>query len=80
MRVVQQGDKWKIKKTCTACKAVLEIEEEDIQYKVTDGDAAKQQYEQDIEGTYFVTCPECGQELIIKSNKIPLGTQERIKS
>jgi hypothetical protein len=80
MKVIKQGNtSWSKRIGCRGCLAVLEVEEPDILYIVTPADAAKQQYEDDIEGTFYVKCPECELDLIIRNSDIPKAARERIK-
>ena len=68
MKVLQSGSKvWTITKTCKSCEALLKAEESDIQYELTEEDLRSQQYNDDIEGSYFITCPECQNEIKIKT-------------
>lgn len=80
MKVITKGNGWTLRKTCKGCQAVLEIEAEDINYEVSAEDARSQQYENEIEGTYSVDCPECGLTLPIKSKDIPKLIQNKIKT
>jgi ribosomal protein S27E len=79
MKIIKQGRSWFKRITCRGCEAVLEVEESDVQYKVTASDAASQQYEDEIEGTYYVECAGCGQSLTIKPKDIAKPVAERIK-
>lgn len=80
MKVIKQGNtSWSKRIGCRGCQAELEVEEADILYIVTPGDATRQQYDDDIEGTFFVECPECELDLIIKNKDIPKPARERIK-
>ncbi len=79
MRVIESGTKqWCKQIVCKGCKALLEADGEDLQYKVTDATAQAQQYQEEIEGDFFISCPECGQEIKIKN--IPPSIKEQIKS
>lgn len=77
MKIIKQGKAWTKRISCRGCGAMLEVEESDIQYKVTDLDAASQQYEDEITGTFYVDCPECGQ--VLKLKDVPKPMEERIK-
>lgn len=80
MKVLVEGKSWTIKKTCKGCGAVLEIEPTDISYEITDSDISSQQYNEDIEGTFSVNCPSCGQFIGFRKNEIPAPIKERIKT
>jgi DNA-directed RNA polymerase subunit RPC12/RpoP len=79
MKIIKQGKAWSKHVDCKGCTAALEIEESDIQYEVTAADAARQQYDEEIEGTFYIECPECWQKLIIKNKDIPKPMTIRIK-
>lgn len=66
MKVIEKGNKWVKNINCKGCKAVLEIETEDLQYEVTEAQAIAQQYAEEIQGEHFVICPECEQKIKIK--------------
>ena len=77
MKVLKTGKtNWITRLRCSGCKAELEAEKEDIQYKITDAEATIQQYVVDIVGTFYVVCPECGQQLKVKN--IPPALQNEI--
>jgi transcription elongation factor Elf1 len=79
MKIVKKGRDWFKRITCKGCETLLEIEEPDIQYKVTEMDVEAQQYEDDINGTFFVNCGNCELVLPIKVKDIPNPVIERIK-
>lgn len=79
MKVVKQGRSWFKRITCKGCEAVLEVEESDVQYKVTDFDATQQNDKGEIEGTFYVDCIGCGQFLPIKGKDIAKPVADRIK-
>jgi RNase P subunit RPR2 len=79
MKVLVQGnDKWSKKFTCKGCSAVLEAEQDDIEYRITDAHTESQQYQLEIEGDFIVSCPECGQETKLKD--VPPNIKEFIKN
>lgn len=78
MKVLEQGSKrWTKKFQCKGCSAVLEAEQDDLEYVVTDAHTRAQQYQEDIEGDYVVNCPECGQEAKIKD--VPPNVKAELK-
>lgn len=79
MKTITKGKGWSKRITCKGCNAVLEVEESDIKHRITDSDAASFQYELDIQGTFYVECPECWQVLTIKMKDIPSPIADRIK-
>jgi DNA-directed RNA polymerase subunit RPC12/RpoP len=79
MKVIETGSKWKTRVSCKACKALLEVEEDDLEYEVTEEKAAAQQYNEFIEGDYYVTCPECRTKVIIKA-AIPQNVRDYVQS
>jgi len=79
MKVIAEGKGWTKRVTCKGCSAVLEAEVSDINYEITDIDLREQQYEPEIEGTYSIDCPECGQNLSIKRNDIPANIRQQIR-
>ena len=77
MKVLKEGKpKWTTKVKCKGCHAELEAEKEDITYRITDEEALVQHYKIDVVGTFFVTCPLCGQQLRVKN--IPPAIQAEI--
>ena len=79
MKVLKKGKvEWKSKVTCTGCNSLLEIEEADVRYRVSDEAAHAQQDKIDIKGDYLVTCPECGEHIKLKF--VPSAIQEKIKT
>ena len=79
MKVISKGGCWTVNKQCKGCKAILEADETDLQYEVTDEDTTAQQYLNEIEGSFYIECPECGQRLKILGKNIPEKIKERIK-
>jgi len=79
MKVLKKGEGWSISKTCKGCKAVLQADASDIQYEITDSDLAAQQYNDDIEGTFFILCPECGQYIKFKDKELPETIKAKLK-
>lgn len=77
MKVLKEGEGWKKVLICKGCKSELEIEEDDILYKITDKDISNQQYNIDILGTFYINCIICGQELDLKTKDIPPLIQSR---
>ena len=77
MKIIQAGKTWTKRINCKRCTAIFEIEESDIQYEVTSLDASRQQYEDDITGTYYVDCPNCEQTKVLKD--LPRPMANRIK-
>jgi len=68
MKVIEKAKpKWSQRIKCKGCEAVLEIETEDLKYEVTEAMAVAQQYAEEIKGQYYVNCPECGMQLIVKN-------------
>lgn len=80
MIVLDKGEGWSKRLLCKGCKAVLVINASDINYKVTDADAARHQYHDEVEGTYYVECPMCAQRLILKPTAIPKPITDRLKA
>jgi hypothetical protein len=79
MKIIQEGKKkWTKKFTCKGCEAVLEADEDDIQYVVTDAHAQAQHEQFEIEGDFIVACPSCTQE--VKFRDLPKNLKEQIKS
>lgn len=76
MKVIEEGGSWKKVIKCKGCSSVLEIESEDVGHKLSEAEIDSQQYEDDIEGTYFVTCPKCGQDLTIRKQDLPTPTKK----
>lgn len=76
MIVVKKGKGWEKTIACKGCESVLKLEATDVEYKLTKEQTLAQQYETDIEGTYYVTCVECGMQLPLKSDALP----ETVKS
>ncbi len=71
MKVIMKGNsRWVERVPCHCCDALLEITKEDVKYKLTEEAARKQQYEEEIEGEYFVYCPECGEAIKLKKSTI----------
>ena len=73
------GEKWSKQVTCKGCKAVLKIEEEDLKYEVTPEDSARDQYNDEVQGTFYIDCCLCEQRLVIKSKDVPKPVAERVK-
>lgn len=70
MKVLEENTKkWSMQINCAGkgCKVPLEIEQSDISYRVTDEDALAQQYKVDVEGTFSIICPRCGQQTKVKN-------------
>ena len=80
MKVIKQGKEWTKRINCKGCEAILEIEESDLQHKVTASDAAKYQYEEDVKGTYFVECGHCGEPIDLKTKDIPARIAEKVRN
>lgn len=80
MKVIKSGKGWNKRVTCKGCEAVLEAGSEDVHHEVTDEDARSQQYENEVEGSYFIICPECEQQTKIKSKDIPENIREYLRS
>lgn len=71
MKIITEGKGWTKRLTCRGCKSVLEIEESDLSRKLTEVDISAQQYQEEIEARYFVSCPKCTIELEVKAKDIP---------
>lgn len=79
MKIISPGQgTWRTRVICQGCKAKLEFETEDITYAVSDADAANQQYNLDIEGSFYATCPLCWTD--IKIRKLPPLEKNTIKA
>lgn len=66
MKVIKvEKEPWKRQVSCKACRAVLEIEGEDIRYGL---------YvygENERKGSYYVVCGNCDREIVVKEKDIP---------
>ena len=80
MKVITKGKSWSKQITCKGCKALLEIQEDDLQHRIFATDIARDQYEEEVEGTFFVNCPECFQLLSIKGKDLPEPMKQRIRN
>lgn len=68
MKVIEHGklDEWSKQFTCKGCKAVLKAEQSDLLFRVTDAMALAQQYQDEVKPEFYVSCPICYTELVIK--------------
>ena len=57
---------WSYKHTCANCDSELEAEGGDLKYDYYPGDFRDPSYE-----SFHCTCPECGQQFTVPTNKIP---------
>jgi len=82
MQIVSAGSGtgWTTTKKCKSCEAVLKADGGDIYYEVRDEDIKAQQYEMDIEGTYYIICPECENEIKVKAREIPANIREFLRT
>ena len=80
MKVIEKGKDWAKRLKCKGCKAVLEADHTDLRYHLTDLDLSAQQYNEDIEGSYFVVCPECDQHLSVNKKDIPTTIKEIVRN
>ncbi len=79
MKIITEGKEWTKRLTCKGCKSVLEIDVKDLGYNLSEIDLASQQYQDEIEGSYFVSCPKCSLDLTIKKTDIPNSIKELLK-
>lgn len=82
MKILEQGKAWSKKVTCRGCKSLLEIEEGDLQYEVTVEDSTRDQYKEEVQGTFYIMCPVdfCGQRLDIKAKDVATKVAEKVKN
>ncbi len=80
MKIIQEGklEEWKKRFTCKGCSSILEAGKEDLCTRVTDAMAVSQQYENEIEPEYYVNCPRCGTETVIKN--VPPAIKESLSA
>lgn len=80
MKVIKKGEGWKKQLTCKGCKAVLEFSTDDIQYEVSEEEIREQHEKVDIQGSYYITCPECEQNTKLKAKELPNNIVEFLRS